>query len=384
MTDRTDRARVARALQAAFDRLRARAHDPRDGLLRALSIRSGLSAPMVAWAIDTSLPASIDVLAAACARAPMSTSHDRRLSVILAGNVFTACIRALGWPLLLGWRVTTKAASADDVLPHALRDALHEVDPVVAARLEVTTFDRGDQTSLQALIDRSDAVSVYGSDATVASVRRALNDDKRLIAHGHGVGAAFVDRGAIRGRVQRSLWAQRLALDIAAYDQRGCLSPHVIFVDTDDPKRTQKLALALHEALSQLERTLPRGPLPTDVTAAQSQWRGTMAACGELHEGTTHAVAWLDANADPTSVLGPGYRNVVLAPCTGAQNALRALQHWGDQLKTLGIAPDGEPLTRIQSLLPEALRPTVVPAGTMQTPRFDSDADGKPAWFGLA
>lgn len=376
--------RIEHALQNAFDQLRAQYRDPNDPLRAALLVSTGLSAPMIEWALNTSLPRSVEVLRAARSLAPVPTQVDRTLSVVLAGNLFTACIRALAWPLLLGWRVTAKAASADDVLPRALATALRAADAEVGERLAVVTFDRTDTAALHALVRNSDAVSVYGSDATINAIQNLLDRSTPLIAHGHGVGAAFVERGAIRGRVQRMLWAERLALDIAAYDQRGCLSPQVILVDSDDPKRTHKLALNLSAALSKLEGTLPRGPLPEEAAIAQSQWRNTLAACGDVIEGTTHTVAITGIDMDPTAMLGPGYRNVLLVPCSNAQHALALLEPWGQTLKALGVAPDGEALTRVLSQLSPQLRPNVSAAGTMQTPTFDARADGETAWHLLA
>lgn len=376
-----DAHRVERALQAAFDRLRAQYRDPKDPLRDALSVSTGLSSPMIEWALETSLPRSIDVLHAARLLAPVPTQTDRKLAVILAGNVFTACIRALSWPLLLGWRVSVKAASHDDVLPRAFAAALRDADAEIGARLEIATFDRTDDAALRALTRDCDAVSVYGSDATIDAIQHQVDQPTSWIAHGHGIGAAVVERGAIRGRTQRMLWAQRLALDVAAYDQRGCLSPQVVLVDSDDDKRTHKLALNLSAALTELEHTLPRGPLPQDVAIAQSQWRSSMAACADLIEGATHAVAVTQRDVDPKPMLGPGFRNVLVVPCTDVSRALSLLEPWGLMLKALGVAPDGEVLAHVQSRLSPKVRPSVIAAGTMQKPAFDAWADGQPAWY---
>jgi len=370
------------ALQAAFDQLRNRDTPFGTQLRTQLAESSGLSGAMIEWALDTSLPTSVSVLRDALAKAPDANNATApRLSVILAGNVFTACIRALGWPLLLGAQVTVKASSHDDVLPRALLHALRDCDPELAQQLHVTTFDRADQSALRQLLMSSDAVSVHGSDATIESVKLACGAALKVIAHGHGVGAMLVTRSALSDATTARTWAQRAALDVAAYDQRGCLSPHVIWVATGAVVPACDFGLALASALADIEASLPRGTLPRDAAAAQTLWRGVKAACGELLEGPTFAVA-LDP-IENGEAIGPGYRNVTVREWDDEAALWSALTPLGDHLKVIGVAGDDAEIARAAASIPPTLRPHVTRGGQMQTPAFDSPTDGEPPWFAL-
>lgn len=371
------------ALHAAFSLLADSDSALATSVRSQLSTSTGLSLPMIEWGLRTSLPTDQNALAQALSQGPHVS--DRRVAVILSGNLFTACIRALGWPLLLGASVTAKAASHDDVLPRALHQALKQVSPEVASRLNVKTFDRHDQASLRALVNDCDVVSAYGSDATLDAIHTALRPGVPLIRHGHGVGVLYVAANALESEVRARHWAERAALDIAAYDQRGCLSPHVVFVQEGGGLTTQQFADALVTALTHIEGTLPRGTLSEHDLIAQSQWRGLMASCADLVDATSFAVAQLDSfpTAPIPSFTGPGYRNVCIARSSDVPALMQQLAALGEHLKCIGVAGDADEQIAINHALPTTLRPVVCAAGKMQTPAFDSPADGEPPWFGF-
>lgn len=380
----TDVVRAAHALVAAFGHLR----DPQSRLgakvRNDLLGSTGLTPAMIDWGLQTSLPTSASEILNAVANAPPRRDDaPHRVAVILAGNVFTASIRALAWPLLLGAKVTAKASSHDDVLPRALLDALLHVDPVVAETLTISTFDRSHAMALQTLLTDCDVVSVYGSDETVEAVRRASPPQVTLVAHGHGVSAIVIPRAALDDTTAAQAWAERAALDVAAYDQRGCLSPHTVWVEAGSVPAPQ-FATMLADALNAMEAKLPRGRLPEDVAAAQAQWRGVAIACGELLEGRTFGVAIDDgSSAAPLQRVGPGYRNVSVRSCIDIHAMWSALAPLGVHLKALGVAGDERAITNVASFQPTLLRPHLTPVGTMQTPAFGAPADGEAPWFGL-
>jgi len=377
------REHIVDALHAAFCLLADAETDLGRSLRTQLVTSTGLSLPMIEWALGTSLPTDRDVLVHALQQAPQA-DNNLRVGVVLSGNLFAACVRALGWPLLLGAKVTAKAASHDDVLPRALHEALTQVDPGVATRLEVRTFDRTETTALHALVTNCDVVSAYGSDATIAAIHAALPAGVALIRHGHGVGVLYVAPSALQSPTTTQHWAERAALDIAAYDQRGCLSPHVVFVQEGCVVRPETFVSALAAALTNVEHTLPRGRLSEHDAIAQSQWRGLMASCGDLIEASTFGVAHLDPNTPVPSFSGPGYRNVCVLSCAELPTCLTQVAPLAEHLKCIGVAgSEGECLELAQAL-PPSLRPSVCRAGEMQTPDFDAHADGEPPWFGLS
>ena len=347
----------------------------------SLAETTGLSAPMVRWGARTTLNTiEADALVALAGRAREAGGRPiSSLSVVLAGNLFTAAARAIMVPLLLGIPVVAKASSRDTLFAEMLQRALRAVDAKLGGALDLVVFPGGDLGRERALIEASAATAVYGSDDTIDAIR-LRHPKARLIAHGHGVSVAYCGPGALRNdQIGRTIAA--VALDICAYDQRGCLSPQIIYVAGADACTALTFAERLAaEGLRPLASELPRGPLPLEVGAAQAQWRGVAEVEGSLIAGDGFAIAVRPPEPIRWS---PGYRNATIAPVRNAAAAVAAMSPLGSTLKCIGVDEGSAPeLSRELQRVPE-LAAYACPLGTMQTPPLDAPADGHPIWHGL-
>jgi hypothetical protein len=353
---------------------------------KALEASSGLSAAMVAWGLSSTL-ATFDVDAlrrlarnALPPRPGAFAARPGRLAVVvLSGNVFSACMKAVAVPLLLGFPVIAKASSRDDALPRALAIALQQADPELARAYGVVSFDRDDEAQASALFAEADVVSAYGSDATIALIRQQLPAKVSLIAHGHGVGTAWITASALRSDSEASDLAQRLALDVAAYDQRGCLSPHTVWIQNSGQISAARFAELLQTRLAELTVQLPRGSHALTDRSAEVQWRGVSATTGRLLEGEDFAIA-LEQDSAPR--LSPGQRNVQLIAVDDESQMLDRLKAFGVHLKCLGIANMSD-AAKLAVNLPPTVAPRLCALGRMQTPSLDSLSDGLAPWEGL-
>ena len=370
----------ARWLAEAATALAGEAHERRNELSEA----TGLSIPMVQWATRTTLGTIREDAMLALAR-DARLGIDRALdpvamlSVILAGNVFTASVRGIVVPLLFGVPVLVKASSSETVFPAMLRDVLRSADARLGAAMDLVSFPGGDIEGGAALVESAEAVSAYGSDETLEALADRLGDTP-LIAHGHGVSVAYCGANALDD-VHIGNTIKGLSLDICAYDQRGCLSPQLVYVEEAPHRSAQTFAERLvEEGLRPMSSTLPRGPLPVSVGAAQAQWRGIAEVEGTLLQGDTYAVSIREPQPIRWS---PAYRNVTVVQVGVLDEALRAMQAIGSNLKCVGA--DAASLSELGSRL--ARNPTLsayaCALGEMQTPKLNAPADGLPIWHGL-
>ncbi len=370
----------ARWLARAAATLEQQAHDKRDALSRA----TGLSVSMIDWATRTTLGTIREDALLALAQQARSTSDQAldpvaMLSVVLAGNVFTASVRGVVVPLLFGVPVLAKASSKETMFTAMLKDALRSADSRLGASMDLVTFPGGDIEREAALIELAEAVSVYGGDETIAAMKARLGDAS-LIAHGHGVSLAYCGTGALDDAHIDDTIAG-LSLDICAYDQRGCLSPQLVYVEETPHQSVANFAKRLaDEGLGPMSRTLPRGPLPVPVGAAQAQWRGIAEVEGTLVRGDTYALSIRQAQPIRWS---PAYRNVTLAPVRGLDEAFKAMAPIGSSLKCVGT--DAASMSDVRARLTQSpqLRAYACAIGAMQTPTLDAPADGRPIWHGL-
>ena len=150
----------ARWLAGSATTLMREAHNRRG----ALSEATGLSVSMVEWGVRTTLgTVRVDSMLALARTARMGADRNPHpiamLSVILAGNVFTASLRGIVIPLLFGVPVLVKASSRETVFPALLRDALRSADGQLGAAMSVVTFRGGDIECETALVESSEVVS---------------------------------------------------------------------------------------------------------------------------------------------------------------------------------------------------------------------------------
>jgi hypothetical protein len=347
---------------------------------------AGLSREMVHWALESALePLSGAGLLALDRGLPVPHPGAQRVQagqlcvVVLAGNVFTAAARAVALPLLLGLPVLAKASSHDAAFVQLLGRALLETDEELGQAFQLAVFSADAEHERRALLERADVVSAYGGDDTLQRLRAQLPATVSFVGHGHGLGAAFVDRGALADEASAHNAAGALAFDVAAYDQRGCLSPLVVWVREGAPVSPERFGELVFEALARLARTLPRGPLPLEAAAAQLNFRGVATLRGTLLEGDGFAVCCEGAGA---LRIAPGYRNLQLLNVADAAQLGARLAPLGVHLKCLGVAGVAD-LPALLAALPARLAPRVCALGRMQTPPLHALADGLPAWEGL-
>ncbi|MDH3202554.1 MAG: hypothetical protein OEM15_16815 [Myxococcales bacterium] len=345
---------------------------------------TALSDAMVAWALRTTLgTVSRDALLGVAEEAtevvgprpdPISL-----LSVVLAGNVFTASVRGIVVPLLFGVPVLVKASSRETRFPTLIREALRCADAELGMAMDLVVFRGGDADREAALVEPAEAVAVYGTDETVSAIKPRIGGHVAVIAHGHGVSVAYCSARSLTPESIDDVTA-RVALDLAAYDQRGCLSPQVIYVEDCPGTSVDGFTTRLSGALEAVAEMLPRGPLPEAVGAAQTQWRGLAEVEGTLVRGREHALA---INRHGAIRWSPGYRNATIVPVRDLDDALASMKAFAAHLKCAGT--DSWTLRELTARFLESAswKAYATEIGTMQTPALEAPADGSPVWEGL-
>lgn len=166
---------------------------------------------------------------------PDLTNAPGTVLVLAAGRMPGLAIEGIAAALSLGAEALVRPSRDETVLQHWLADLRMRV-PELAGRVELVGVG-GDVPW-----DRCDGAVVFGSDATIAYVRDQLRPEAaaRVAAYGSRQGIAVLAPGA---DVDPS-WARRLADDVLAFRQVGCMSPSWLFLLGDDAE-----AAPLQEAI---------------------------------------------------------------------------------------------------------------------------------------
>lgn len=279
-------------------------------------------------------------------RALVAAAGDtEHVHVILSANVFVAPLRAIALARAAAPHVTVRASPRDPVLAEALVAAAGNPGIVLVGDRDVADVPASE-------------VHVYGRDETIASVRRSLRAGVRLRGHGSGMGVAVVGHGTALEEA-----AEAIALDVAAFNQRGCLSPRAVLV-VGGQARADAFADAMHGALVACSERFPRGMLPDDERSSAARWRDLVTFAGRLLAAESHAVA-LVPSLEPAIVPPPG-RHLVVVPIPAAADLDAALAPISRHVVALG---SDEPLAAGPS---HARRSRL---GAMQRPRLDGPVD---------
>lgn len=373
---RASRARRVAFVAGALARLGARARD--EAFVTRAAEVAALSIPGMREALASTLTTmdahALDAFVSRVESGPDTVLPRGVVALVLSANVVTAPVRALALPLLLGNVVLAKASPRDDVLAQAFAEALCAEDAELADALALVTATHEDEATLEALLAPADVVAAYGSDATLEALRARLPRGVDLVAHGHGLGVGFVPAATELDERARRAAALAFARDVALYDQRGCLSPHAIFVE-GSPEDAEHFAEELsREGLAPIGARMPRAKVPFEHAGALLAYRGIGLARGRLFEDPTHVVA---SEREPELRPSVGYRTVQVLPIAGRRALFARLAPLGRHLKVIGVASDDATRASLVEALPRGLAPRVVAAGAMQTPPFDVLWDGE-------
>jgi len=275
--------------------------------------------------------------------------------VLLAGSLPMPSILSLLAPLATGRAVLAKCASRDPVTPHVVARSLRDTAPELAARLQVVDF-RGDDAERVAALCEADIVVATGADETVARVR-----GRRVLRHGHGLSVAALGPEACP--------AAELALDVALWDQLGCLSPVAVYAQDADA-----VAEALAKALEQLETRLPRGSVDAHAATLARNERDEAELRGvPVHTGNTWTVV-CERDARPRPA--PLHRFVRVHPASGVDALAAALAPLAPHLAGVALAGFGPETPRAVDAAIGLGASRVCPPGRLQAPPLAWPRDG--------
>ena len=344
--------------------------------------------------------------------APMGEMRQGRLALargpelvlhIAAGTLPNSTLLSMVASILVRSAQFVKCSTRGSLIPRLFAHSLADLEPKFGGCLEIGCWPGGSQDLEAAAFAEAECVTVQGSDETVASVRARLPASARLLAHGHRLSFGFVGAEMLSSYGARKA-AEKAARDVAAWNQLGCLSPHLFYVEDSGAVSAEGFGELLAEALAAREAEDPRGPLPADEAAAIAARRSLHelreARARAAHEEAVAAprgvffpvpdhgtrvwsspdsTAWTVVyEADPrfhTSCLN---RFVTVKPCRNLQEALRHADTVRGRVSTVGLALTEGRAVEAAPVLAAWGVTRICPLGRMQEPPVAWRHDGRP------
>jgi hypothetical protein len=223
-------------------------------------------------------------------------------------------------------------------------------------------------------LETAEAVVIFGSDQTIAEFACKILPSQRFITHGHKI--SF---GLIRGNCDRDL-AEKIARDVFAFDQLGCLSPQFLYISGNSIEFAGELAQ--HFARYQLETIAsfrPRAVAPS-LHGFREEWKFRAATeAGVYLWESRKPLAWtIVHDPAPLPSENPLYGTIFVKPMPAdLQSALRLFRR---HISTVGLCPlDGESVNLALGLGAQR----ICGLGRMQNPSISWHHDGQPTLANL-
>ncbi len=180
------------------------------------------------------------------------------------------------WSLISGLLVKAgnigKVPSAEPLFAGWFAQILAEIEPSLADCFAIVWWKGGDIVQEKALLKEAELVLAYGGNESLAAIRSRVPVTTRYLAYGHKISFGMISRAALDVR-KATTAAHQAAYDVVRYDQQGCYSPHVFFVERGGKVSPRDFCRYLAHELASFERKYPRRALTIAEAGDVAAWR---------------------------------------------------------------------------------------------------------------
>ena len=307
---------------------------------------------------------------------------------VAAGNLPNPAQMSLTLGLLTRSAQFMKCASGGAFLPRLFAHSLYEADRKLGSCLELAEWRGGNLELENALFAEADCVTATGGDETLAAIRARLPEKVRFIGHGQRVSFGFIAREVLREETAAEIVA-RAADDVITWDQNGCLSPHVFYVEergeVESDQFAARLAARLAAELAKREAAAPRGKISVAKSAAIAAKRSLYESLA-AHRGDVKI--WASENSTAWTVVfeheirfrfSPLNRFIFVKPVPDLAAVLQGIDEIRGKVSTVGLAAPPEKTGVLARQFADWGATRICALGQMQNPPLKWRHDGRPA-----
>jgi hypothetical protein len=299
-----------------------------------------------------------------------------------AGNVPALPLWSLVCGLLVKAGSIGKLPSAEPLFASLFARLLAEVHPPLADCLAVVWWKGGDAEQAGAVYAEADTVLAYGGNGALDDIRHRLPVTTRFLPYGHKLGFGVIGTAAL-DTLRGPATARLAAHDVMRFDQQGCYSPHVFYVERGGEVSPREFAQYLASELANLQHRFPLRALALEDAAAVAGWRqagefeSLSATGGDLIGGD--GAAWGVAYADEAQALAPtaANRSIQVVAVNRLDDVIAHVEMQRPFLQTAGLAVAPADLFRLSELLGAAGVTRISAIGSMTSPEAGWHHDGR-------
>lgn len=305
------------------------------------------------------------------------------LAHIAGGVLPNPLITSAIFGLLIKSAQIIKAPRGQSFLPRLFLHSLYDQEPKLGACVEIAEWPGGNHALESALFSEIDALTVTGSDETIGHVRSRVPQRVRVTSYGHRLSFGYFCQESLAGYGADEL-VGLAADDVVAWDQLGCLSPHVFYVETGGAMPVEVFAQKLGAELEQRQSLTPRGNVDIETASTIAYRRSfyTVRAGSSVEtrvfssQDSTHWTVIYEA--DPRFQISCLNRFVYVKPVCNLTEALEGADAVRGKVSTVALAaPDERAAGLVAQLARWGVTRICLP-GQMQNPSLLWRHDGRP------
>jgi len=303
---------------------------------------------------------------------------------IAAGNIPNPALMSLTLGLLTRSVQFVKCASGASLLPRLFAHSIYHVDPKLGACLEIAEWRGGHRELESVLFAHANCLTATGGDETLAAIRAHLPAKVRFLGYGQRVSFGFIAREVLREETIAQV-VSRAADDVIAWDQHGCLSPHVLYVEERGAVESDKFVELLAVELMKREADEPRGKISTAAAAIIASRR---AIYETIAAHRADAKIWSSQNSTAWTVVFEHdvsfrfsclNRFIYVKPVPDVAAVMRGVDEIHGKVSTVGLAAPPEKMQELARQFARWGATRICPLGQMQNPPLTWRHDGRPA-----
>ena len=275
---------------------------------------------------------------------------------IWAGNVPGLPIWSLVSGLLVKAGNVGKVSSAEPLMASLFSKLLSEIDPKLGECIAIVWWEGGQNKWEEVLLNHADLVLAYGNNDTLRQIRDRTPITTRCLTYGHKISFGMISRSALdTGKSWTT--AHQAAYDIVRYDQQGCYSPQIFFVEEGGAVSPEQFAQFLARELENFENKFPRRSLTIEEASSVASWRQSEELKAFSEEKRSFIVdpngGWSVSYSETAKEIYPSglNRTIQVFAVKSLHEVPSMVKPYKTFLQTVGIAASPEELIQLASQL---------------------------------
>ena len=180
------------------------------------------------------------------------------------------------WSLISGLLVKAgnigKVSNSEPLFASWFVQLLIDIEPRISDCLAIVCWEGGNTEQESVFLNNAEVVVAYGGNTALKEIQHRTPITTRYLPYGHKISFGIVSASVLDA--QKS-WvvAHKAANDIARYDQHGCYSPHVFFIESGGNISPRTFAHYLAHELSCFQEKFSRRSLNVNESIQLAHWR---------------------------------------------------------------------------------------------------------------